>query len=70
MKYGNKKHERLIPSYILSYDNITDFEIDVAKHFNIPIVLLHSNKYSKRRYVDRVQDKIYKTGYEKKGIKR
>ncbi len=70
MKYGNKKYEKLMPSYVLCYNKITMLEIDIAKKFNIPIVLLHGDKYVNKKYFHSSEDKIYLTGYEKKGTRR
>lgn len=69
MKYGNKKYEKLMPSYVLCHNKITELEVSIAKEFKIPIVLLHGDKYV-NKYADYNEDEIYLTGYEKKWIKR
>lgn len=48
--------DKLFPSYILCYDEITKFEKECSKIYNIPIVLIHTDKYIKR--INKV------TGYE------
>lgn len=45
MKYSNK----LKPSYVVCYDNIKDGDIDASRKLgNIPIVLIHTDKYEQQ----------------------
>lgn len=45
IKYGNGNHTKLMPSYVMCYNYISDLEEDIAKKYKIPIVLLHTDKY-------------------------
>ena len=67
IKYGNGSHTKLIPSYVMCYDYISDLEVNIAKGYNIPIVLLHTNKYENK--VDpRIEysNNVYMENYNKK----
>ena len=67
IKYGNGNHTKLIPSYVMCYDYISDLEVNIAKGYNIPIVLLHTNKYENK--VDpRIEysNNVYMENYNKK----
>ena len=48
IKHGNGSHTKLVPSYVMCYDYITDLEVEIAKKYNIPIVLFHTNKYENK----------------------
>ena len=45
MKSDYSKYTDLEPSYIMCYDKISEIEVQIAKKYNIPAVLLHTDKY-------------------------
>ncbi len=53
------KYKTIMPSYIVAFDNVTEKIINVAKTYNLPIVLINSSKYKNRKMVD---ENTFKTG--------
>lgn len=44
-KSRNIKLDTIVPDYIMCYDEVTDIDINVAKYYNLPIVLINTKKY-------------------------
>jgi len=67
IRNGNGNHTKLMPSYVMTYDYITELEVEIAKKYGIPVVLLHTNKYENivNSSIDYNSD-VYLSGYNKK----
>lgn len=44
-KSRNIKLDTIVPDYVMCYDEVTDIDINVAKYYNLPIVLINTKKY-------------------------
>lgn len=44
-KSRNIKLDTIVPDYVMCYDEVTDSDINVAKYYNLPIVLINTKKY-------------------------
>lgn len=44
-KSRNIKLDTIVPDYVMCYDEVTDSNINVAKYYNLPIVLINTKKY-------------------------
>jgi len=48
-----KENNDLYPSYVVCYDEIKEGDLTVAKKLNIPLILIHTEKYNKKINVNK-----------------